>query len=371
MTEVPAALFRDFANLEARGVSPLYERLARHVGTRPFLRRMLGAAPPRQRRATLFFAAIHDVALEHGVSYPSDGPALEAFCAANLPAISERIATRRTQTNEVARSAQLVPALAIVAALAGRPPSILEVGASAGLNLRFDDYRYTYRTRARAIDVGDGRAPVHVDVAFEGDVRVIPATIPIVGGRIGLDAHPVDVSDPVGRRWLRACVWADENERDARLLSAMERARQDPPTVVRGDAVADIESVAARLPSDMPLVVVHQVVMGYLSTDARARFRRKVFALGRHRPVYWLFAEHPTAVEALAGVVAPPWDGHVHHTLALMDLTRDPAPSTVLGMADPHGRWLRWLAPPTVHSVPASPTPDLQTGSPRGPATRR
>jgi hypothetical protein len=151
----------------------------------------------------------------------------------------------------------------------------------------------------------------------------------------------------------------------------MERARQDPPTVLQGDAVADIESVAAKLPSDMPLVVVHQVVMGYLSTDARARFRRRVLALGRRRPVYWLFAESPAAVETLAGVVAPPLDGHIHHTLVLMDLTRDPPPPTVLGVADPHGRWLRWLASPAVDSGPASPTPDFQTGSPRDPAMRR
>lgn len=344
MTEIPAGLFADFAELEARGVSPLYERLARYVATRPSLRRMLGEAPPRQRRATLFFAAIHDVVLEQGGRYPQDGPTLEAFCAANLPAIMERIGTQRTQTNEVARSAQLLPALSLVAALAGRPPSILEVGASAGLNLRFDDYRYTYRTRHQAVDVGDGDSPVHVEVAFEGDVRVIPAALPIVGERIGLDTHPVDVTDPGQRRWLRACVWADEADRDRRLLAALDQARRDPPTVIRGDAVADIDRVAARLSSEVPLVVVHQVVMSYLSTAARARFRRKVLGLGRNRPVYWLFAESPTAVEAFAGLVSPQSDGHVQHTLVLMDLTRDPPRSTILALADPHGRWLRWLA---------------------------
>jgi hypothetical protein len=295
----------------------------------------------------LFLAAIHDVVLDEGGTYPQDGPTLEAFCAANLPAIMERIETRRTQTNEVARSAQLVPALALVSALAGRPPSILEVGASAGLNLRFDHYRYTYRARDQAVEVGDEVGSVHIEVAFEGDVRVIPAALPIVSERIGLDTHPVDVTDPGQRRWLRACVWADEPNRDRRLLAALDQARRDPPTVIRGDAVADIDRVAARLPSEVPLVVVHQVVMTYLSTAARARFRRKVLGLGRHRPVYWLFAESPTAVEAFAGLVAPPWHGHVQHTLVLMDLTRDPPHSTVLAVADPHGRWLRWLASPT------------------------
>jgi hypothetical protein len=331
--------------MEARGVSPLYERLARAVAKRPVLRRMLGAAPPRQRRATLFFAAVHDVVLEQGGGFPPDGPSLEAFCFANESAILERIQTQRTQTNEVARSAQLVPAFAVVTSLAGRPPAVIEVGASAGLNLIFDRYRYTYRAVDATLTVGDARAPVHVECAFEGDARAIPPGLPVIGERIGLDADPVDLDDPGKRRWLRACVWADEKDRDRRLRSAIDQARIDPPIVIRGDAVADIETVTARLPRETPLVIVHQVVMGYLSPRARTQFRRKVHELARHRPLYWLFTESPSAVEILADLALPPSDGHAQHTLALMDLTRDPPRSSVLANADPHGRWLRWFAP--------------------------
>ena len=68
VTGVVPALFTDFADREARGVSPLYERLARAVALRPGLFRMLDAAPPAQRQATLFFAAVHDVVLEQNGS---------------------------------------------------------------------------------------------------------------------------------------------------------------------------------------------------------------------------------------------------------------------------------------------------------------
>ena len=343
MTEVAAALFRDFAELEAKGVSPLYEQLARYVATRPSLRRLLGAAPPRQRRATLFFAAIHDVVLEQGVGYPDDGPALEAFCAVNLEAITLRISSRRTQTNEVARGAQLVPAMSIITGLAGQPPSVLEVGASAGLNLRFDDYRYTYRAGSRTITLGDLGAPVQVEVDFEGDVAAIPAALPVIAERIGLDVEPVDLADPEQRRWLRACVWANETGRDLRLQAAIERARRDPPVVIRGDAIADLGVVADRLSLDAPLVVAHQVVMGYLSTRERDWFGLAVRSLARRRPVYWLFAESPTAAQTLAGVT-PPSSGRVEHVLVLADLTRDPSAAIVLATADPHGRWIRWVA---------------------------
>jgi hypothetical protein len=306
---------------------------------------MLGAAPARQRRATLFFAAVHDVVLEQNAEYPGDGPSLDAFCSANRPALMQRISSRRTQTNEVARSALLVPALAVVTALAGRPPAVLEVGASAGLNLRFDRYRYTYRAVDLTLTVGDARAPVHIECAFEGDPRAIPLALPLVGERIGLDADPVDLDDPGERRWLRACVWADEKDRDRRLRSAIDLARNDPPIVIRGDAVTDLETVAARLPSDAPLVVFHQAVMGYLSTRARMQFRRKVMDLASRRRVYWLLTESPSAVEALTGLVSTHWDGLAQHTVALMDLTRDPSRSDILAIADPHGRWLRWVAP--------------------------
>jgi hypothetical protein len=345
VSQTTAALFTNFADWEARGVSPLYERLARAVALRPALLSMLDAVAPAQQRATLFFAAVHDVVLEQRVKYPADGASLEAFCGANADAILDRIANRRTQTNEVARCAQLLPALAIIAALAGRMPSLLEVGASAGLNLRFDDYRYTYRAIDRAIEVGDVRAGVHVDCAFEGDARIIPTAMPEVGDRIGLDLHPIDLDDPTEARWLRACVWPEEVDRDRRLQAAIASAKADPPTVITGDAVNDLQAVAARIPAQSPLIVMHQALTPYLPERSRTSLRRAIHHLARSRPVYWLFAEAPTAAETLVGFAPTFTNGIAYHALVLTDLTRKTLTPVALAVADPHGRWLRWLAP--------------------------
>ena len=46
------------------------------------------------------------------------------------------------QTNEVGRCAALVGGFLTVAARTGLPLRLCEVGTSAGLNLRFDHYRY-------------------------------------------------------------------------------------------------------------------------------------------------------------------------------------------------------------------------------------
>ena len=49
---------------------------------------------------------------------------------------------RPPQTNEVARAAMLLPGFLTIAADAGLPLALLELGASAGLNLHWDAYHY-------------------------------------------------------------------------------------------------------------------------------------------------------------------------------------------------------------------------------------
>jgi hypothetical protein len=339
-----AQVFIDFADQEARGVSPLYERLADEVAARPTLLALLAEAPPAQQRATLFFAAVRDRVLELGIGFPADGAALAAFCADERPALLQRIAHRRTQTNEVARSAQLVPALAAIEARCGSPVSVLELGASAGLNLRFDDYRYRYQTDHGVINVGRDDAVVVITCSFDGDAEAIPATLPRIVDRLGLDLEPIDPRDPVGSRWLRACVWADERKRDSQLVAALGRARADPPNVVRGDAATDLVHVASGIRSDVPLVIFHQALMAYLSTDQRLRVQRAIHELARKRPVFWLMSEGPSTFQALVGL-SPPTENVARHALVVTDLTGAEPRSVQLASADPHGRDLRWLAP--------------------------
>ncbi len=239
----------------------------------------------------------------------------------------------------------MVPAFALISALAGWPLSLLEVGASAGLNLRFDSYRFVYRSRDVLISVGDDRSPVRVDGEFEGDTRAIPESMPPIAKRVGLDIDPIDLGDPLQVRWLRACVWADAVDRDRRLQAAISLAQAEPPVVLRGDASVDLERVAAGLAPDVPLVVMHQAVMTYLSASARHRVRAAIRGLACRRPVFWLLSEDPAIAQMLTGVDTSSITTGAHHVLVLTDFTRDVPASAVLAHADPHGRWLRWLAP--------------------------
>ncbi len=90
-------------------------------------------------------------------SGPAAGEAFShfrAFCLEHSPEIESLLKTRRVQTNVIQRSVCLLAALATVAQ-PGQSLALIEVGASAGLNLLWDRYRYMYPPGPR----GDGARP--------------------------------------------------------------------------------------------------------------------------------------------------------------------------------------------------------------------
>ena len=161
-------------------------------------------------------------------------PAFREFCAGNEPRLAELLGTRTTQTNEVGRCATFLPVLGLVAREVG-PLALVDVGSSGGLNLLFDRYEYRYEPGGT---VG-APSPVALSCGTRGEVP-IPERLPSVAGRIGLDRSPIDLTDPDAVRWLEACVWPDQADRFHRLRSAIGLAQIERPTVLTGDAVADL-----------------------------------------------------------------------------------------------------------------------------------
>ena len=152
--------FRSFGrNVAAE--SPLYGQLGALVSESPDLLAL--AAGSSEQTPMVFLAAVHDELLRdpaHALAayYPTlggDGPgpglaeAFTAFCADRAAALAATLSFRRTQTNEVARCGCLLPAFAAVAD--GRPLALIEIGASAGLNLRWDHFAYDYGGRAAGV----------------------------------------------------------------------------------------------------------------------------------------------------------------------------------------------------------------------------
>jgi hypothetical protein len=299
---------------EARGRSGAYETLAVAVAGDDLILEFLGTLPPAKRQPNLLFAAARYL------GSPSDIGALRSLVRRDAAGLSRVMLARRTQTNEPARCATLLPALA---ALPG-PLALIEVGASAGLTLLFDRYSYDYD--GHHVVGCDPDAPT-LRCAVRGPVP-LPDRVPAIAWRAGLDLNPLDVTREDDVRWLSCLVWPGESGRPDRLAAAIASARRDPPPVQRGDLLTDLSALAAQAPADATLVIYHSAVLAYVAAEDRERFARTVRGLA----AAWLSNEAPGVVPGL------PLTAFRENTFVL---GRDG--HTPLAFADGHGTWLHWL----------------------------
>jgi hypothetical protein len=350
-----ATQFRDFVKLEGRAYSSLYERLSVIIAGDPKLLAILDDAPAHQRQPTLLYAALHDLVLSHpdeqlarwyptvtGSSVADGDPAedLRAFCARHERELRRIVASRSTQTNEVNRCMALLPALGLVADEVRRALGIVELGASAGLNLLFDRYRYDYGELG---SLGDPGSPVHLHSKIDGQRRPpLPASVPPAGRRIGIDLEPIDVRDPAAIRWLQACLFADQLERLRRLRAALDVARADPPELRRGDFLALLPAAVADIPADQHLCLISTWTVHYLRSDQRQALDRVVAEIGRSRDLSWVAAE-PLGV--MGGVNEPaPDPRHPFPTILSLTTIRDGVRTgRVLARMHSHAAWIEWL----------------------------
>ena len=257
----------------------------------------LGSALPLR-----FLGAVHRLVLEGrapelAVHYPSVGgsdvsdpaPAFLATVQRHRDEVDRRIEDG-VQTNEVGRSAVLVGGYAAVVRRTLLPLRILEIGSSAGLNLRWDHYAYDTGRRV----AGDPSSPVRFEGVWSGDPPELPDTFDVVA-RAGCDRNPIDATTPDGRLTLMSFVWPDQTERFERLEAAISVARRVPATVDRANAPDWLD---ARLGVPLPgvaTVVTHSIVLQYLTTGERARVRTTLLTAGDRAtgaaPLAWLRME--------------------------------------------------------------------------------
>lgn len=284
-TEGPARLavrLRGQASYCADGRSPFYATLLEHLAADAEQRgptwELLGRTvddPPMLVPQLRVLGAVHRLVLagavpELGAHYPSVGgdgdataawPALRALLAARRDELDPWI-DRAPQTNEVRRSAALIGGFLTVAAETRLPLRILEIGTSAGLNLRLD--RFWYQVGEGGI--GDPASPVRFVDVWDGDPLPFDAPM-VVADRAGCDRDPIDPTSDDGRRALLGYVWPDQADRIKVLRGALEVAARVPAVVERADA---LEWLAARLAEphpDVATVVFHSIVMQYFTPD--------------------------------------------------------------------------------------------------------
>lgn len=304
---------------------------------------LTGYAPdpesPADLAALRFMAAVHRLVLEgRAPDLASHYADLTTAAETTWRAFRDVVVTGRdairarlrdaVQTNEVGRCRALLGGFLEIARTTERPLRLVELGGSAGLNLRWDHYRYetplaTWGPATSplrfAFDVADGHPP------FEVGARVVE--------RIGCDMDPIDPASSEGRLNLLSHVWADRPERLGMLRAAFDVAHRVPVRVEQGDASEWLGRELAQPAAGVATVVFHSAFSLYLGRRAWGRLTTTIEDAGRRAtdaaPVAWLRLEQ----------LGPSY--------ALRLVTWPERRERVLATADAHGGNIRWLAKPT------------------------
>lgn len=324
--------------------SPLYTQFFTHLPHDRELQALLTLIKKDQPVPMLFFSAVcfvlqsdlqHPLAEFYPYFNPSPRPAEDVypvfreFCLSHQDALREILPTIRLQTNEVTRSANLLPVFEMVFQRAGRKPlALIEIGASAGLNLNWDRYGYHYGQTF----VGDANSPVQIDCELEGEkLPLLPEVMPLVASRQGIDVAPLDVYNDDHVRWLRACIWPEEAYRHRLLDAAVAFARQNPSTIHSGDARLLLPEVLATIPAEQTICLWHSYVLRQCPPEVRDGIEQEIADFARGRDLYRIsleFTQH---------------DRHYAPRLELFSYKDGTISHEWLANCTTHGNQMEWL----------------------------
>ncbi|MBF9068770.1 DUF2332 domain-containing protein [Streptacidiphilus fuscans] len=303
----PRASIRNaFADAREFTTSPLYRSLARVVAEDDALLDLAARGRAGQYPTFLFFGAVHHVLLS-GVDHPlaaffpsrvadpapaegqAAGAALRSFCAAYEWELTSLISSRLVQTNQVQRSLALRYGLAtLLPETDGTPVHLIEVGASAGLNLGYDRYGYTVGAQR----FGNPDSPVQLAAELLGDGPLPDLdTLPKVASVLGVDLNPIDIRDVEDRRWLEALIWPENHDQRRLFSAASELIAADAPPIRAGDAAVVLPELAASLPAGEPRVVYHSGTRMHVPAHHLDAFDAGIESLGADGPLWWLSLE--------------------------------------------------------------------------------
>ncbi len=237
------------------------------------------------------------------------------------------------QTNETARATGLACGFLWLAEHAPQPFHLLELGASAGLNLNWDRFAYAHPPWGRTTIAGPfmptpitGRAPAWREIG--------------IASRAACDQNPLDAADEHDRMRLRAYIWADQAARMERLSAALDLARETGVKVERADAAAwTRDRLAGELPDGLT-VVYHSVFLQYPPVEVRQAIGAAIEDAGMRTTEAKQLARVSFEPES---VIAGP-HGSARYVLHVAHWKNGQRSEATLADVDPHGRSLAWLA---------------------------
>lgn len=203
------------------------------------------------------------------------------------------------QTNETRRTIALLAGFLHFAAAHAGEVDMLEIGASAGLNLSWD--RFCYETASWR---WGGASAVKIDTDWHGPT---PPLTPVlsVRNRAACDLNPLDINDPAQTLRLRAYIWPDQPDRLARFdgALALALARAEQVRVDRADAADWIEQKLAARANDRATIIYHSVFLQYPPREVRERIVSAIESAGaqatKATPLAWVRLEPEALIDGV------------------------------------------------------------------------
>jgi hypothetical protein len=237
------------------------------------------------------------------------------------------------QTNEVRRAMGLWPGLCAAAEAFDGPMDVLELGASAGLNLSMDRFHYDGGSWQWRSPIPGPR--VAMSTQWSGPAPRVPAHAAI-RHRAACDQNPLSAGNAQDRLRLRSYIWPDQPERLERLNAAMEIAEAQSITPDASDAADWIKAKLENRAKDALTVIYHSVFLQYPPQDVRDAITLAIETEGARAtleaPLAWLRYEP-------GGIL-----GHEQKGPGMiLELIEWPSGrKRILADVDAHGRFVHW-----------------------------
>ncbi|TFE23066.1 DUF2332 domain-containing protein [Cohnella luojiensis] len=329
--------FRVFAERECKDSSSLYGQLAGNIANDPKLLKLAAYSRPGQPVPNLLLGAVHYLLLggiEHelaeyyasivGEPRPSSAAInyFRDFCKQYENEIIRILENKLVQTNEVRRCSYLYPSFCYIHKISQKPLALIEIGTSAGLQLLWDKYSYSYKSNKK---YGNEQSALEITAEIRGDnIPFLLEHSPPVTSRIGVDLHINDLNDPEDFLWLKALIWPEHKERISYFEKAALCLEKQPLELVEEDGVSLLPNIASKITKDSTICVFHTHVANQIPHEAKIKLSEHIQNLGEERDVFHLYNNM--------------WDLDLH-----LDYYVDgKGHKETLAVTDGHGRWFQW-----------------------------
>lgn len=337
-TDLLSQRFQRFAANECSGSSRLYEFLSTGISRDNEMLELSSHASFGQPVPNLLFASVHYLLLSgthHELQefYPSvtNNPCpveesflpFKNFCLSHREEIINLLQTRLVQTNEIRRCTYLYPSFCYIYEKMNKPLSLVEIGTSAGLQLLWDRYSYSYGTESV---YGDPNSSVHLTAEMRrGNSPTLSRNSPPVASKVGIDLHVIDLSKDDDYLWLKSLIWSEHKERLELFEKAAQLFNANPMHLVEGDGVSLLPDIVEQVPQDSILCIFHTHVANQIPEDSKKGLLKNIRTIGAKRDVFHLYNNI--------------WDIGKLHLDYFINGTEF---NEIVGETDGHGRWFDW-----------------------------